>query len=72
MGKLGDVLGFDAAAEVAPEENLATESVAEEKPKGGSAEVMAMKMFSKASSPEAKVAAMKAFLEACGAIGSDY
>lgn len=33
------------------------------------AEVLAMKAFSKASSPEAKVSALKDFLRACGALG---
>lgn len=35
-------------------------------PKGGSAEVLAMKQFERATSPEAKVQALKDFGEACG------
>lgn len=33
------------------------------------AEVLAMKAFSKAASPEAKASALKDFLRACGALG---
>jgi len=45
--------------------------VDEESPDGDSddAEVLAMKAFSKATSPEAKASALKDFLRACGALG---
>jgi hypothetical protein len=42
------------------------EMAEEEAPVAASAEVMAMKMFERAKTPEAKVDALKAFGEACG------
>ncbi len=76
--KLGKALGFGMGEELEeappsiPEDVDALDMKAEKKP-AASAEVMAMRMFEKASSPEAKVAALKAFGEACGwSSGEDY
>ena len=68
MGKLSEALGLDMGADEEPMDDLEMdEDVVEEKPKAsGSAEVLAMKQFDRASTPEAKVQAMKDFLEACG------
>lgn len=38
----------------------------EDEASGREAEIAAMRLFSKAATPEAKVDALKAFLEACG------
>ncbi len=69
MSKLSDVLGMDAGSE-----ELADMPVIDEEPAapkgGGSAELLAMKQFERASTTEAKVQAMKDFLEACGATGA--
>lgn len=73
MSKLGDALGFggaggdvsDVAPPSIPEDVEALDSKAE-KPDGDDAEVLAMQAFSQASTPEAKVEAMKGFLSACG------
>ena len=75
MSKLGDALGFgtkgeETAPSSIPEDVEAMDAKAE-RPAGGSAEVLAMKQFERATSTEAKVAALKDFLEACGAIGTD-
>ena len=70
LGGLGGSLDMGSGDEDMGSEEEAPMSDA--KPDTGSAELMAMKMFEKATSPEAKVSALKAFLEACGAIGSDY
>ncbi len=63
-------LGAEPSAEALDEAPMSEEPTV--KKDTGSAELMAMKMFTKATSDEAKVSALKAFLEACGAIGSDY
>ncbi len=74
--KLGKALGFemDGGDELPPSipEDVDEMDEKAEKSSGNSAELLAMKQFERASSPEAKVQAMKDFLEACGAIGSDY
>lgn len=77
MGKLSAALGLsDMGGDEPPVEDDMGEAPlsesTEKKSDTGSAELMAMKMFEKATSPEAKVTALKAFLEACGAIGTDY
>jgi hypothetical protein len=59
-----DANGPDSSMEDGPESM-------KDEPKAD-AEVMAMRLFEKAKSPEAKVDALKAFLEACGAIGGSY
>lgn len=70
MGKLSKALGMDmdmaSADDMAPEST--GEPKSEEKPKEGdsTAEVLAMKQFERAGTPEAKAQAMKDFLEACG------
>ncbi len=72
MSKLGDALGFGGggAAEESlppiPEDIEALDAKAEPAEGGGDAEVLAMQAFSQASTPEAKVEAMKGFLSACG------
>ena len=74
MGKLSAALGLGGSDDEGDSSDISEPpmSASEPKPKGDSAELMAMKMFMKASSPEAKLAAFKAILEACGATGSDY
>ncbi len=75
MSKLGDALGFATKAAPAEEEGDGMEmseppaSVDEAAPAG--AEVLAMKQFKRASTPEAMAQALKDFLEACGVTGSD-
>lgn len=65
MGKLSEALGMDMGSEAPMSEG--GEMMEEEAPKASaSAEVLAMKQFERASTPEAKVQAMKDFLEACG------
>ncbi len=70
MGKLSKVLGMDMDMPEETEgvsEEMPVDDLAEEKPKGpASAEVLAMKQFDRATSPEAKAQALKDFLEACG------
>lgn len=73
MGKLSKALGLDMDMEAPPaSESMpmdeGDDELAEEKPKAdtASAEVLAMKQFDRASTPEAKVQALKDFLEACG------
>ncbi len=70
MSKLGDALGFGGGAAPMeesppsiPEDVDALDAKAEPT---GDAEVLAMQAFSQASTPEAKVEAMKGFLSACG------
>jgi hypothetical protein len=75
MSKLGDVLGFGGGGPVSEEmppsipEDVDALDAKAEKPTGD-AEVMAMQMFMKASTAEAKVEALKGFLSACGVM--DY
>lgn len=70
MSKLSDALGMGMGAEEAPAPELGMEELPmedEPAPKAdASAEVLAMKQFDRAPTPEAKVQAMKDFLEACG------
>lgn len=70
MSKLGDALGFGMGEESEDSPPSISEDVdaldaKAEKPTGD-AEVMAMQMFMKASTAEAKVEALKGFLSACG------
>ncbi len=74
MSKLGDALGFGMKGEGDESPPSIPEDVGEldakaEKP-SGDAEVMAMDMFMKASTAEAKAEALKGFLSACGVM--DY
>ena len=76
MSKLGAALGFgsESASSPAIAEDIdeLDEAAVSEKPKGGgSAETLAMKQFMRATTAEEKASAMKDFLEACGAIGTD-
>ncbi len=80
MSKLGDALGYsmDAGdgASGAMDEGDASDMLeppasAKEKP-GGSAEVLAMKQFKRATTPEAMAAALKDFGEACGWTTGEY
>ena len=64
MSKLSEAMGM-----MDEEESPASEST-EAKPKTASAEVLAMKQFDRATTPEARAEALKDFLSACGAI--DY
>lgn len=66
MGALSKAMGFPDTGESADETDApASESTEKAKP-AASAEVLAMKQFTRASTPEAKAAAMRDFLEACG------
>lgn len=83
MSKLGDALGFASPKGLKGAETPAmdegdgsdTDSLtpASEKtePKGGTAEILAMRQFDRATTPEAKVQALKDFGEACGWGGGD-
>jgi hypothetical protein len=54
----------------APVSESGEDPMASDEPEGtGSAEVLAMKQFGRATTPEAKVAALKDFLEALGVFG---
>lgn len=68
MSKIGDTLGYsmdmEASASEPMEDPLA--EPAEDDAGKADAEVLAMKQFERAKTPEAKVEALKAFLEACG------
>lgn len=70
-GDIGSIAG-DTEDDTGPE-SKSPDSEGSEKPKA-TAETLAMKQFERASTTEAKVAAMKDFLEACGmtSAGSDY
>ncbi len=78
MGKLSDALGFGAkgASEEMPpsipEDVDAMDEMVEKPSMGGSAEVLAMKQFKRATTPEAMAAALKDFGEACGWTTGDY
>jgi hypothetical protein len=65
MGKLSDALGM-MGSEEAPASEADPSDMGDKKPKGGSAEVLAMKQFSRATDPEAKVQALRDLLEAMG------
>lgn len=66
MGKLSEALGMgDMMGDEAPPSS-ADAMDKEDKPKGSSAEVLAMKQFSRATEPEAKVQALRDLLEAMG------
>jgi len=74
MSKLGDALGFPKEpkafsadeGDASDSEDAPASSKAKPDDKSGSAEMLAMKQFERASSTEAKVQAMKDFIEACG------
>lgn len=66
MGKLSQALGLDMGDESPPSSADAGDDSAMEKPKGVSAEVLAMKQFDRAGDPEAKVTALRDLLEAMG------
>ncbi len=76
--KLGKALGYSMDLGADDEEAPVSEELdveAEVKPKektGGSAEVLAMKQFERATTPEAKVQALKDFGEACGWTSGSY
>lgn len=65
MGALSKAMGFPDEAESTDEAPVSEAGEEKAKP-AASAEVLAMKQFSRASTPEAKAAAMRDFLEACG------
>lgn len=73
--KLGKALGFSMdegdASDMDDDTPPSVADPLEDKPKGGSAEILAMKQFERATTTEAKVQALKDFLEACGAIGDE-
>ncbi len=73
LGYSMDVPSADKAGEMdegdSSDEELTPASKAE--PKAASAEVLAMKQFERAKSPEAKVQALKDFLSACGYSSDD-
>jgi hypothetical protein len=63
--EIGKALGYSMGD--SEEEAPMSETPVKEAPKASaSAEVLAMKQFDRAKDPEAKVQAMKDFLEACG------
>ncbi len=66
--KLGAALGFDMEDAAQAEDPMADPELAdtEEPKKSMGAEVLAMKQFKRAETPEAMVQAMKDFLESCG------
>lgn len=72
MSKLSEALGMDmddaAPAEdaMAMDEGLGEDPMEKDPKASASAEVLAMKQFDRATTPEMKVQAMKDFLEACG------
>ncbi len=82
MSKLGKALGFSmdmgsgeagAMDEGDASDELESEPAASVKEKpGGSAEVLAMKQFKRATTPEAMAAALKDFGEACGWTTGEY
>ena len=68
MSKVGDALGFSEgmAEEPLPEDPMAADDTLAAPEPNADAEILAMKAFESAKTPEAKVAALKGFLEACG------
>ncbi len=68
MAKISEALGFPGMG--ASEEELPAEDAGETDEGGNQAELLAMKQFGRATTPEAKVEAMKSFLSACGVM--DY
>jgi hypothetical protein len=67
MSKVSEALGLDMGMADEAEPMLDEGLEPMEKPQASaSAEVLAMKQFERAATPEAKVQAMKDFLEACG------
>lgn len=66
MGKLSQALGLDMGDDAPPSSADAGDDSETEKPKAVSAEVLAMKQFSRATEPEAKVQALRDLLEAMG------
>lgn len=67
MGKIGKAIGYQESAsdDLGMQEPGA--EVGGKEPAG--ADVLAMKQFMRATSPEEKAQAMKDFLEACGCMG---
>jgi hypothetical protein len=66
----GDLPSDLESDEEAPVSESGEDPMASDEPEGtGSAEVLAMKQFGRATTPEAKVAALKDFLEALGVFG---
>jgi hypothetical protein len=72
MGKIGKALGYGSMPGLGGSEpdDDADDTDSEDAPKGSSAEVLAMKAFTKAVTPEDKAEALKDFLSACGVYGS--
>ncbi len=72
MGSIGKALGYslDLGDEEGDDESPASEPK-EPKAKVPTAEVLAMKQFERAKSPEEKAQALKDFLSACGVYDSD-
>ena len=74
--KLGKALGFGMGEELEEAPPSIPEDVdamdAKVKKPAASAEVMAMKLFMSATTPEAKAEALKAFGESCGWTGAEY
>ncbi len=64
MGKLSKAIGFPTDEEESSDESPVSE--VPEKKVSASAEVLAMKQFMRADTAEAKAAAMRDFIEACG------
>lgn len=74
-GKIGKAIGFPGLKDdFSDEPEMDEEAPASEdtEPKAATAETLAMKQFERATTTEAKVQAMKDFLEACGATGASY
>jgi hypothetical protein len=66
----GDIPSVDKApAEMDSDSDMGEDSEPMEKDAGRTAELLAMKQFQSAASPEDAVSAMKNFLEACGMAG---
>ncbi len=66
VSKIGKAIGFPEIPESFEDEGDEMESEAEPKAGGNTAEVLAMKQFDRATTPEARAQALKDFLEACG------
>ncbi len=69
-GSIGKAIGFPGMDDMSGGDDSSDESDSgpkSEKTEGsGSAEVLAMKQFMRATTPDAKASALKDFLEACG------
>jgi hypothetical protein len=72
MGKLSKALGYDLGEGAPASDTMGMsestgDAPVDDKPKGtATAEVLAMKQFDRATTPEARAQALKDFLEACG------